>query len=393
MTQARAAEDTERVRGRVLIVDDEELIVRAFRRTLQRAGYEVEGVCEGERALALLRTEPFDVVLSDIRMPRLGGLDLLKAVRAQDPDMSVILMTGGPALETAVEALERGALRYLLKPIDADALASAVDEAVRSHRLAKMKREALELLRARGQEATELGMLEARFERALESLHMVYQPIVCWSGRRAFGYEALVRSKEPTLARPDLLFDAAERLGRLQDVGRAIRQRVAALLAQSPQIDHLFVNLHPQDFLDEQLTAPEAPLSAHARRVVLEITERAALEKIDDVEERVARLRALGYRIAIDDLGAGYAGLASFVQLQPDVVKLDMALVRDVDQKPAQQKLVRSLTALARELHIEVITEGIETEQELRTLLGLGCDLLQGYRFARPGAPFPDINW
>ena len=88
----------------------------------------------------------------------------------------------------------------------------------------------------------------------------------------------------------------------------------------------LFINLHAMELDDDSLISAAAPLSRHAARVVLEVTERAPLEKIRDVTARVAQLRALGYRIAVDDLGAGYAGLTSFAHLEPEVVKVDMSL-------------------------------------------------------------------
>jgi EAL domain-containing protein (putative c-di-GMP-specific phosphodiesterase class I) len=130
-----------------------------------------------------------------------------------------------------------------------------------------------------------------------------------------------------------------------------------------------------------------------ADRVVLEVTERAALEEVPNVRSRVARLRELGFRIAIDDLGAGYAGLNSFAQLEPDVVKLDMTLVRDIHLSPTKRKLVRSIAVLCRDMSMDVVAEGIESAEESDCAVDLGCDLLQGFLFARPGEAFPDVRW
>jgi EAL domain-containing protein (putative c-di-GMP-specific phosphodiesterase class I) len=96
------------------------------------------------------------------------------------------------------------------------------------------------------------------------------------------------------------------------------------------------------------------------------------------------KLRALGFQVAIDDLGEGYAGLTSLARVQPEFVKLDMSLVRGVDQLAANRRIVRSTLRLCRELHANVIAEGVETNAERDALVGLGCDLLQGYLFARP---------
>jgi EAL domain-containing protein (putative c-di-GMP-specific phosphodiesterase class I) len=106
----------------------------------------------------------------------------------------------------------------------------------------------------------------------------------------------------------------------------------------------------------------------------------------------VARLRRMGYRLAIDDLGAGYAGLTSFTQIEPDVVKFDMSLVRDIEASPLKRRLVRSMTALFTEMDIDVVAEGVETAAERNTLISVGCELLQGYLFAKPAMGFPEAR-
>jgi EAL domain-containing protein (putative c-di-GMP-specific phosphodiesterase class I) len=101
------------------------------------------------------------------------------------------------------------------------------------------------------------------------------------------------------------------------------------------------------------------------------------------------RLRNLGFRIAVDDLGAGYAGLSSFSQLEPDFVKLDMSLVRGIDASSSKSSLVRSMVHVCtQELGMRVVCEGVETKAERDTLEGLGADLLQGYLFGKPERGF-----
>jgi EAL domain-containing protein (putative c-di-GMP-specific phosphodiesterase class I) len=127
-------------------------------------------------------------------------------------------------------------------------------------------------------------------------------------------------------------------------------------------------------------------LSSFSDRVVLEVTERAPLEGLGDLREQGRRLRARGFRLAIDDLGAGYAALSSFASLEPDMVKIDMSLVRGLDQHSTRRKLVTSVVELCRDLRILVVAEGVETAAERDVLLQVGCDLLQGYLFGRPEA-------
>ncbi len=185
------------------------------------------------------------------------------------------------------------------------------------------------------------------------------------------------------------MLEAAERLGRVHELGRKIRARAIEPLARIPQEAVLFLNLHPRDLLDEELFDESAPLTRLAPRIVLEITERLTLDAIKDVRSRVAALRKLGFRIAVDDLGAGYAGLTSFALLEPDVVKLDMALIRGLDREPTKFTLVRTMVQMSNELGLIVTGEGIETPGERDALARTGCDIMQGYLFAKPGPPFP----
>ena len=235
--------------------------------------------------------------------------------------------------------------------------------------------------------------LAGRFEVALERLWMAFQPIVLWSEKRVHAYEALVRTDEPSLGRPDHFFSAAEQLHRVQELGRTIRAAVARSAAHAPDGSLIFVNLHASDLTDDELYSPSSPLAPFAERIVFEITERASLERLKDIQERIAQLRSAGYRIAVDDLGAGYAALSSLASLQPEVVKLDMSLVRGVDQEPIKQRLVASLQTLGAPLGITVVAEGVETQAERDTLVNIGCNLFQGYLFAKPSKGFPAVNW
>ena len=234
--------------------------------------------------------------------------------------------------------------------------------------------------------------MEARFAAALGSLSIVTQPIVSSHSSTVLAYETLVRTEEPTLRNPEILFDVAERIDRTIDLGRAIRRLVAALIPSAPEAAQVFVNLHPSDLGDDELFASDGLLTPYARRVVLEITERAALDEIRALPKRIARLRELGFRIAIDDLGAGYAGLSSFAALEPDVIKADMSLVRGIEASPIKQKLIGAIATLANDLRMHFVAEGIETPAERDCVVSLGAHALQGFLFARPGRGFPSIS-
>ena len=236
-----------------------------------------------------------------------------------------------------------------------------------------------------------LRALEDKLDRCLAHLAMQFQPIVHATSRARFGYEALLRSSDRSLPHPGAILDAAERLERIPALGRAVRAQTAKVFGAAPaERGVVFVNLHLLDLFDKQLTSPFSPLARVAHRVILEITERTSLEGLADLRYRVAELRELGYRIAIDDLGGGHARMGTFTPLDTDFVKLDMSLVRDLDKQPLKQKLVRSVIELCRGQGIDVIGEGVETEAEAKVLVDLECDYLQGYLIAKPAPPFAD---
>ncbi len=372
----------------VLVVDDDIAVMRVYGRVLRAAGFEVTEADDSVRAVELARQHELDAIVSDIAMPRMTGLGLLKAVRQYDLDVPVILLTGLPSLDSAIQAVEHGAFRYLPKPVDTGELVKVVKQATHMREFARLKRRALEILDLQQMQLGDRASLEVRFSSALESLWMAYQPIVSWSKKRVLAFEALARTGEPTLLNPVALFDAAERLGRMDELGRVTRKKIADVLPDITHRAQLFVNLNVRDLLDERLFT-DLPLDPFAPRIVLEITERASLHQVPDLQARIARLRAKGYRMAVDDLGAGYAGLTTFTQLEPEIVKLDMMLIRDIDGSPKKQKLVQSMTQLCGEMGAQVVAEGIETEAERKVITELGCDLLQGYHFARPGPAFP----
>ncbi|MCL4818699.1 MAG: EAL domain-containing protein [Vicinamibacteria bacterium] len=370
----------------VLLVDDDEDVLFTLEAVLSEAGHRVESARDGHEATVRLQdADRFDVIVSDIGMPGMDGLQLLQEVRARGVDLPVILMTGGPGIDTAIKAVELGALRYLLKPVESSALRGAVETAARLTRIGRWRREAHEYM-SRGGPAEDGSQLGRSFDAALGSLTLLGQPLFRAASGEQAALEVLVRSGAPGLEGPGALFAAGERLGRLQDVGRAIRALAADVAL--PEGVLLFVNIHAADLLDEQLYDAAAPLARRAGQVVIEVTERASLERISDLRGRIGRLRALGYRIAVDDLGAGYAGLTSFAALEPDVVKLDMSIVRGIDADAMKARLVRSMTGLCRELGIQVVAEGVETAGERDEVTRLGCDLIQGFLLGRP-QPLP----
>jgi EAL domain-containing protein (putative c-di-GMP-specific phosphodiesterase class I)/CheY-like chemotaxis protein len=379
--------------GRLLIVDDEEPLRRAFARVLEAEGHTVVQAADGMLAVHAVMEQRFDAILADIRMPGMTGIQLLRRVSEHDPDVPVVLITGNPSIDTAAQAVEMGALKYLIKPVAAPDLIATVAQATRAGRILRLRRSLAASAGDTARSAIDRTGMNESLDRAVAAMWMAYQPIVKWGTKVVTAYEALLRADNAELAMPDALFDAARRLGRIEELSRAIRGRIARDLREHPREGDLFVNLHPADLLDDELYSPDSALAPYAEQIVLEITERESLVDSSNVPARVARLRRLGYRIAIDDLGSGYSSLDYFARLTPEVAKIDMSLVRNIQTDEIKQKVVGSLITLCEELGVTVVAEGVETAAERDMLTDLGCDSFQGNLFARPAKPYPGVTW
>jgi EAL domain-containing protein (putative c-di-GMP-specific phosphodiesterase class I) len=367
---------TESTAPAVLFVDDEPNITSALRASLRSSAFEIFTANSAREGLDVLANHPIDVVVSDERMPEMPGSAFLTRVREDHPATQRIVLTGEASLDSAIAAINGASIfRFLVKPCAPSDIEAAVLEALDARKEASGSTGIAEAD----------GALHADFDAGLNSTRIVFQPILD-GDRRLFAYEVLLRVDHPRFGSPLDLIDAATVLERRWELDRRVRRLVAEQLHVIPSTALLFVNLLPESILDEELVGDDDPLCGRRDRIVLEITERAPLDAFDDVEARLDAIRAAGFRLALDDLGAGYAGLTSLVTMRPDVVKFDMGLVRDVDSSPERSSLLGAMTVVSHELGALVLGEGIETDAEMAHLDGLGCDLFQGYLLGRPDA-------
>jgi EAL domain-containing protein (putative c-di-GMP-specific phosphodiesterase class I) len=213
---------------------------------------------------------------------------------------------------------------------------------------------------------------------------MVFQPVVDLSRLDACGYEALARFEIEPLRTPDKWFDDAGAAGlRAQLELRAIRGAVARA-DRLPARSFLSLNASPETLLSEDFTDALGDLSGD--RVVVEVTENAAVDDYVPLQRAVDRLRQHGVRLAIDDAGAGYASMKHIVRLVPDFIKLDIFLIRDIQSEPLKRAVVAAMGGVASEIGAELIAEGVETADELNVLIELGVANAQGFYVGRPGS-------
>lgn len=219
-----------------------------------------------------------------------------------------------------------------------------------------------------------LAILEAT------AVRVALQPVIELPSGAVVGSEALSRfgGRVPT----DRWFKAANKHGRGAELERLCLGAALALLPDLPQEQFLAVNISPAALADAGVL--RLLRTADLRRVVVEITEHEAVEDYAVTRRVLGRLRAAGARIAVDDTGAGFASLRHVLMLQPDIIKLDLSLTRDVDVDRRQQALVRAVTAFSAQVGATVLAEGVETQAQLDTLRDIGVQLGQGWHLGVP---------
>ena len=219
-----------------------------------------------------------------------------------------------------------------------------------------------------------------------EGVSMVFQPVVEIGRCRAAGFEALTRFDLAPRRGPDAWFAEAAAAGLSAELELTAARLALAAFPSVPAGAYLAVNVSPATVTTGRLVPllSGVPLA----RVVLEITEHAPIESYEELDGALRGLRQRGMRLAVDDAGAGYASFRHILRLQPDLIKLDMTLTRDIDRDPARRALASALIAFARDTGSGIVAEGVETAPELRTLRLLGVTAAQGYYLGRP-EPLP----
>jgi PAS domain S-box-containing protein len=228
---------------------------------------------------------------------------------------------------------------------------------------------------------------------ARDQLVLEYQPVVDIGSGRMVGAEALVRWRHPDrgLVPPGDFIPLAEMTDSIVEVGAWVLQRACAEAAQWPADLRLSVNLSVRQLADRAIvdTVARALTAAGlpAQRLTLEVTESALMDNAERALTHLGLLRELGVRLAIDDFGTGYSSMQYLKRMPVDVLKIDRAYVSGLGRDEGDTAIVTSVVALAHAFRLRVIAEGIETEDQHRRLVALGCDAGQGFLFSRPVAP------
>lgn len=364
--------------------------------------------------------EIFDEVMREVAasLQRITGFEL------RDTDIVAELMISGNSLVVLLspprttDGMERDALDALARRIESlvrEDLANVLDPSifpkfgcyvgastmlrddnVRLERLVHMALEAA-LADSDLRECTDGECRKRRLEQIIQAgdVRTLVQPIYRLSDLSIIGYEALSRGPEASeFERPDKLFKIAYDSDLVVRLERLCRHRAFESAAALPEGRLLFVNIEPEAVADPELrdimlSSVVAESNMAPSQIVLEITERTAVEDFVAFRATLEYLRALGFRIAIDDGGAGYGSMQCIAEVHPEWLKIDMSLVRDIDTDDVRRALVATLVTFAERTGVKLIAEGIERAEQLYVLREAGVEYGQGYLFCTPQTPFP----
>src|SRR3954451_16187871 len=354
------------------------------------------GHARGDESLKLAGDAIARAVRGEDLVARLGGDDFVMILRGADSGY------GREVSERAREAMARSLPEELDLTVSAGFVCTS-DISDEGANLSELANSALDIAKRAGGNQTRkydpdqvsaipsIKQQRAEIDALLEMkepITPVFQPLVDLSTGRLIGFEALSRFDHEPRRSPDAWFNQAARCGR----GLALEmEAIKAALATPGRPPGTYLSLN---FSPSALASPKimAILPRNMSDIVVEVTEHELASEDGGLEEGLAKMRARGARIAVDDAGAGYAGLNQVMRVQPDVIKLDRSLIEGVHSDSAKAALVEFFVMFARRVGAGVCTEGIETLEELRTLINLGVTYGQGYLLGRPSEPWCQVS-
>ena len=353
----------------------------------------VAAVADASSAIAQAAHYQPDVAVLDVLMPGGGGLAAAVGIREVSPRTRMLAYSAASDRASVVQMLRSGARGYLLKGAPAQDLlaglrrcaegATALSEGLSDHLVAEMGEQGKA-------ERAFSAAAKARYERLYQLLQPglscpTYQPVVHLRTGAVTGYEALTDfSREPSYSTEDI-FREAHHVGLGVELElHTARLAVDGFQAELARCPHTYLAVNASPGLLYRPALLEVLAKLPATRVVVEITEQRQFDSYDQLRETVCLVHERGMRVAVDDMGSGFAGLQRLVDVRPEIVKLDRALTSEIDTDPPRRALVTAMRQFADDMGIVVVAEGIEREEQLVVLRDIGIDCGQGYLLGRP---------
>lgn len=368
-------------RPRVLLVDIDRKRAQDHVHLLSSV-FDVVVAADMETASTLCHDERFEAIVAHELETEGTTVDfLMRSVRDQPSAVRVLVITGRDQYVT-LRARSFAAIDcFLLKNDVKEFLVRAIQDGM--NRRDVSERRFLRTPSGADTWSEESGRALSRV-LAGDTLRMVYQPILWAHDLTPCACEALSRSEEPEFKNPRVMFDVAVRSGRIWHLSRLVRRTVSEDILSFPKDLLVFVNLDPMDIDDPEFLEGEEFLKDIKHRLVFEITERVSIPDLARVKENIAKLKANGYRFAVDDLGSGYAGLNSVALLEPDFIKISPFLIKGIAVDNNRGRLLQRVVDFANDAGVKVIAEGIESDREQNVARDIGCHMLQGFHLGMP---------
>lgn len=215
-----------------------------------------------------------------------------------------------------------------------------------------------------------------------KAFNLVYQPIVHLSDRKIIGFEALTRFWSRPVRSPSVWFAEATEVGCSEELEMAAIAQALEGITAIPDHVYLSINVSPEHILNGAISRVLQAMPLH--RIMLEVTEHVAISDYSQFQKQLTPLRDRGLRLAVDDAGAGYASFLHILKLSPNIIKLDISLIRNIDTDPTRRALTAALVGFAQQTHTSLVAEGVETPSELTTLQQLQVNMAQGYLLGYP---------
>ena len=370
----------------VLAIDDESAFLDIIRAVAKSANFAATATTDPAAFKDALNTQPPSVVLLDLQMPGCDGIEMLHVLANAKSRAKIILMSG---FDARVMTLACGIGRDL--GLD---MGQPLQKPFRPAEL----RQVLSSLRSKTLEV-DAAKLQAAIEN--DELELFYQPLLTLSTRETIGFEALVRWRHPEfgIVMPDSFIGIAEREGLITQLTERVLELAAAQVSMWRKLDmdtFVSVNISAANIvtsLPDQLVCLCARHEIPPRLLRLELTETAAMGNHTLMLEVLTRVRLKGFQLAIDDFGTGYSSLVQLHRLPFTELKIDQSFVRGMASSDEASVIVGAIINLGRSLHLELVAEGIETEELLQRLIKMGCQTGQGYFFSRPMPASQVADW
>src|SRR5947208_3142064 len=381
---------------RVLVADDEPKVREALADLInEEPTLQLVGVAEdADEAILMADAQPPDVAVLDVAMPKGGGPKAAREIRIRHPETRLLAFSAYEDGASVQAMLGEGVAGYVLKGTPVEEILDAIHRSAKGD--ATLSQDVTtDVVAALGEHLKQERAATRHWEQWRERIQhtidesafaVLFQPIVHLATEVVAGFEAVARfTLEPERSTEAWVTEAVSVVV-VQDLAPATARATLGSLERLAVGSYLSINLSPKTASSPEFR--DLLIEVDHDRLVVEMTEHTPIEDYPKLNAAVHDLRWRGVRLAIDDVGAGFASLRHILELSPDFIKLDVTLTRDIDREEPRRILAGALTAFAKAIGTEIVAEGIQTEQELAVLRSLGVTFGQGFYLGVPG-PLP----